>query len=94
MPNKRAKAEALVAASTRSGTVLSADTREGIVAALTEDLRAKSARRRASTNQATSVEERLAKIENRMRVLAEAVLAIAEMSHASGPEVQAVKEKL
>jgi hypothetical protein len=84
MPNKRAAAEALFAASTE-GRGVSADNRERIVGALTEDLR-------AASTQAASVDERLIKIEKRMQVLAEALLAMADMSHASGPAVQAVKD--
>jgi hypothetical protein len=64
---------------------MSAEVREHIVDAVAEDLREKSGRRLAALNQAASVEERLAKLENRMRVLA-------EVSQASGTAVKALKK--
>jgi hypothetical protein len=75
MPDKRAQAEALVAASPE-GQGLSADHREVIVGALSEDLRNASGQRRAASTRATLVEERLAKLETELKLLQAAVLAI------------------
>jgi hypothetical protein len=64
MPKKRAEAEALVAASA-DGRGVSADYRERIVGALTEDLR-------AAADAASILENRLLNIEAKLRVLTEA----------------------
>jgi hypothetical protein len=82
----RAKAEELVAASPLSRLV-SAEKRETVVAAVTEDLR-------ATPDQAAIDEERLVKIETQTRVLAEAVIAITDTSDALAPAVQAVKDEM
>jgi hypothetical protein len=92
LPKNRAKAEVLVGATTEVGS-LSADDRERIVGALTEDLREKSSRRRVASAQATSVEERLVKLETQTLVLQEALLEIYRHG-AVGRAVPAVKDKL
>ena len=60
MSKNRALADALVTANTQTGRALSTGSRELLVDAVAEDLRAASA-------QATSVEDRLAQLEAQMR---------------------------
>jgi hypothetical protein len=71
----------------QSGNVSSELDRETLVAAVAEDLATVSAT-------AGRDEERLAKVEARTQVLAEAVIAIAEVSDGIAPTIKAVKAEM